>query len=155
MPSLSTLAILLIGGLLSIPGFLIATSGGSLFDTVWVIAAIAIPGLMLYSALWVAVPAAVVERTGVVASMSRSATLTRGYRWRVFGIVLLLGLLNMTAGWIATLPFDLGGTAHSVAEFAVAAVFTAWSAVAAAVAYHDLRLEKEGIGVNEIAAVFD
>lgn len=35
------------------------------------------------------------------------------------------------------------------------AAFTSLGAVACAVTYHDLRLVKEGVGVEELAAVFD
>jgi hypothetical protein len=152
---LSSLAIGLVCGLLSLPGFLILSSGGSIIGAIWIFAAILIPGMMIYSAWWVTVPVAVVERAGVVASLKRSADLTRGYRWRVFGILLVLALVNAFVEWIVLVPFNPGEMAHTIVGFVVTAAFTAWGAVAMAVAYHDLRLEKEGVGVNEIAAVFD
>ncbi len=152
---LSALAIGLVCGVVSIPGILILMAGGSTFGSIWIFVAIVIPSLMIYSAWWVTVPVAVVERAGVVASLKRSAHLTRGYRWRVFGILLVIALLNGVVEWFALLPFDPGEIPHTVVTFAVTAAFTAWGAVAMAVAYHDLRLDKEGVGVNEIAAVFD
>lgn len=151
---LTVLAILLVGALVSLPGIFM-TARGSALGAIWIFAGFLITAMAIYSALWIAVPVAVVERSGVIASMRRSATLSKGNRWRIFGILLILTLLNLFADWIVTLPFEVGGTMHSLAAFAVAIAFTAWGAVAAAVAYHDLRLEKEGLGVNEIAAVFD
>ena len=41
-----------------------------------------VPGLIVATMLWVAVPVAVVERPGVTRSLSRSAELTKGYRWQ-------------------------------------------------------------------------
>lgn len=150
---LSVLAFLLVGGLLALPGFLIL-SGSSMIGFVWMFAAFLIPGLMIYTALWVAVPAAVVERTSVADSMRRSTNLTKGCRWRVFGVLLVLAVLNLVAETVISLPFDTAGIAYSIVGFAVTAFFTAWSAVAATVAYYDLRSEREGIGIDDIAAIF-
>lgn len=156
---LSTLLIILVSGLLSLPGILIV-SGTPVLGVAWIAAAVVVPSLMIYTALWVAVPVAVVERPGVIASMRRSAALTKGYRWRILGVLLVIGLLNGVAEAIATSPFGgsggaAGGMAETVIGYLVTVFFAAWGAVATAVAYHDLRAVKEGIGVNEIAAVFD
>jgi len=137
--------------------------GVAFLNTVLVILgtmALIIPGIMLWVALWVAVPVAVVERPGVIASLRRSAWLTKGHRWRIFGIVLVLGLLNGVANSVVLVPFatltgDAAAAVANVVAYLITVFFMAWGAVAAAVAYHDLRLEKEGVGVNEIAAVFD
>jgi hypothetical protein len=42
-----------------------------------------VPGLLLLSVLYVVIPAAVIEKTGVVASLTRSSQLTDGYRMGV------------------------------------------------------------------------
>jgi len=123
--------------------------------------------------LWVAIPAAVVERPGIWASVTRSVDLTRGYRLKLFALLLILGVVTWLASVIvggivgfATVgysdePVSLFSGAESV-SFAVAIVnvviqaFTgALFAVASAVVYHDLRVAKEGIGAEQIAAVFD
>ncbi len=157
---LTVLAILLVSALCAVPGLLIVLAGGGIFGGLVMFAAVLIAGIAVYAALWVAVPVAVVERLGVMDSLRRSTSLSKGHRWRVVGILVVLALLNGAAESIATLPFPSVSTgepssAESVVVFLVTAVFTAWGAIAAAVAYHDLRLEKEGTGVNEIAAVFD
>lgn len=122
--------------------------------------ALIIPGIILWIMFWVAVPVAVVERPGVIASLRRSAQLTKGHRWRIFGIVLVIALLNGLANGIVLVPFatmsgDVALAVANIVAYLITVFFIAWGAVAAAVAYHDLRLEKEGVGVNEIAAVFD
>jgi len=125
-----------------------------------------IPGIIASVMLWIAIPAAVVERPGVMASLSRSAELTKGHRWQIFGLVLLLGVLTgiagaLVAGVVAVivggLTMDLqSSTIVSVlADLAITAFFAALWAVVAAVSYHDLRIVKEGVGTEEIAAVFD
>src|SRR5690348_8346723 len=52
-----------------------------------------VPGIILLLVWSVAVPAAVVERTGVSASFGRSRALTRDRRWRIFGTFFVAGLL--------------------------------------------------------------
>ena len=53
-----------------------------------------IPGVILAVMFFVAIPAAVEERPGVVKSLERSAKLTEGFRWHVFGVLLVLGGIN-------------------------------------------------------------
>jgi hypothetical protein len=49
-------------------------------------------GLITFTACFVAIPACVVEERGVSASMRRSMELTAGHRWKIFG---LMGLVNV------------------------------------------------------------
>ena len=136
-----------------------------------------IPGFIVLTMLWVAIPVAVLERPGVVASLSRSMELTKGYRWRIFGLIiilyimaliagvglaLLLGVIAAGAGLGLLLGVIAAGFADSVLVWGglilsllISAFFTALSAVVSAVGYHDLRVIKEGIDVEQIAAVFD
>ncbi|NKB54874.1 MAG: hypothetical protein GKS00_00905 [Alphaproteobacteria bacterium] len=123
-----------------------------------------IPGMIAFVMLWVAIPVAVVERPGLKATLSRSLELTKGYRWHLFGLILILAILS----WIVGALF--GGAVGFGAYFAVGELSFAWTvvinvivqaftgallAVASAVAYHDLRIAKEGASVEQIAAVFD
>jgi len=43
--------------------------------------ALVVPSLIFYTMWWVAIPVAVIERPGAIASLQRSAELTRGRRW--------------------------------------------------------------------------
>ncbi len=124
---------------------------------------IAAVGLVVYLYVywWVVVPTVVVENPGVVASLKRSAALTRGHRWLILGFLFVFGLV-VGAGVgalsvVVTLPFALAGL-EIVGNLLSALVgLGAYSlfAVAAAVAYHDLRVEKEGADGNRLATVFD
>jgi len=116
-----------------------------------------LPGLVLMTLWWVAIPVAVIERPGVLASLGRSSNLTAGYRWHIFAIVLIL--------LVAQYAIDLGlgaalaalGSPHAgfVAQWIAAAAFTALRATVVAVGYYHLRVIKEGADIEEIAAVFD
>jgi hypothetical protein len=123
------------------------------------LAAIALlfPAFIVLTMLFVSIPACVVERLGPIKSMGRSARLTKGHRWRIFGLqfaVLIVGLI---------LQAILGGLARvtggPMAEIVILlfwnAVWNAFLAVLAVVTYHDLRVAKEGVDTDQIASVFD
>jgi hypothetical protein len=123
--------------------------------------ALLIPGIILLCMLWVAVPVAVVERPGVFGSLSRSAELTKDNRLRIFGVVVVLFAINKLAEYL--LESGVIGDAPSVGDIKLYLLLVlvtslalgALSAVAAAVGYHDLRASKEGVGVEELARVFE
>ncbi len=117
-----------------------------------------IPGLIVMTMLWVAIPAAVIEKPGVIGSLSRSADLTKGYRWQIFGIIVILTVVTLVAAFaiaFAIIVSDAGPTILVLGNLIITAFFTALGAVISAVGYHDLRVVKEGVGIEEIAAVFD
>ncbi|CAM5765918.1 hypothetical protein LMIY3S_01644 [Labrys miyagiensis] len=55
-------------------------------------AALFVPGVMAICVLYVTLPACIIERTGLVESLERSAELTDGYRWPLFGLFLLTAI---------------------------------------------------------------
>ncbi|MCY4057918.1 MAG: hypothetical protein OXG44_07940 [Gammaproteobacteria bacterium] len=127
------------------------------------LSALVVPGLVLATMLWVAVPLAVVERRGLSYALQRSFKLTAGYRGRILGLVLVL--------LVIALVFDF---VFAVAVFAVArgvvgigvvppdvvlqvSGVLAWGLAGsvAAVCYHDLRVLKEGASAKSIVRVFE
>ncbi len=116
-----------------------------------------IPGIIVAVMLWVAIPVAVVEKPGVFDSLGRSRELTKGFRWQVFGIIVIVLVIQIVAGVIIGVVLGFTGSTFLIVlfEYLVTAFFTALYAVISAVGYHDLRVAKEGIDVNQIAAVFD
>jgi hypothetical protein len=116
-----------------------------------------IPGIIFALMFYVALPACVVERLGPIASMKRSIALTKGHRWKIFGILILIGLLSGIGGAvIATVLTIVGGAkAMLIGRFLWQAIMGAFGAVVVAVIYHDLRAAREGIDVERMAAVFD
>jgi hypothetical protein len=67
-----------------------------------------------YVAYWVrlralAVPVLMLEPVGVLGALGRSARLTRQQFWRLFSILLLVGLIVAFAGGMLRLPFTIGG----------------------------------------------
>jgi hypothetical protein len=119
--------------------------------------ALIVPFFILMCMFYVAVPAAVVERPGITGALKRSAELTSGYKWSIFGIIFLLGVINKVSNKIIESIFSGSGDvgAFALVTLAVAAFLGALGSVASAVAYHDLRVAKEGVATEELARVFD
>lgn len=128
----------------------IATAVGSLL--------LVVPGLIVASMLWVAVPVAVIERPGVFASLRRSVELTKGKRWQVFAIIVIIFVFAVAVASVMATIIDAvtsSPTVVALMSWVVTAMFTALGAVVSAVSYHDLRIAKEGGDARQIAAAFD
>ena len=115
-----------------------------------------VPGLMLLCRYYVATPVCVAEQTGVFESLGRSAFLTKGYRWQVFGVIMLLGVVGIILGAIVGAVFAMTGSiGFLVATQALGAVVGSFYGVIVSVFYYELRVAKEGVDIDKIASVFD
>ncbi len=115
-----------------------------------------IPAFILLTRWFVAAPVCIVERQGPLGSLKRSAQLTKGHRWKLFGAFLIAILLSAVIGQL------IGVLGLVISPFAVLAVSGVWQAIWTAfysvltvVLYHDLRVQKEGVDIESIASVFD
>src|SRR5438034_3645013 len=122
-----------------------------------------VPGLILATWYWVAVPVAVIESPGSRAALTRSKELTQGDRWPVFACMSYLGMMRLAgfavivagvraAGGPAVFERVTGSRAASmqltpgakgVVELLTIPLLTL-GVIGATVAYHDLRFGKEG-----------
>lgn len=115
-----------------------------------------VPGIMVFCAYYVAVPACVVERPGVFASMSRSSFLTKGQRWRIFGILLVVLIANAIVQYLAGQILASAGLYMLVfGPLVLSTVVSAFGAVLNGVVYYQLRVAKDGVDIEQIARVFD
>jgi hypothetical protein len=105
------------------------------------------------------VPALVMEDVGFMAGFGRAGHLSKGRRWGILGLLLvyfviiigisivifgIIGVIAVTApivGLVLMIPF--------------LSVYSVLGAIMPAVVYYLLRSEKEGVGIDEIARVFD
>jgi hypothetical protein len=115
------------------------------------------PAMILFTMWFVATPVCVVEQLGPSNSMRRSTQLTKGHRWKIFGLALLLFVISGIASQSITLSLTaMGGSVlATIGEIAWGGVWGAFYAVSVVVTYHDLRVAKEGIDIHQIAAVFE
>jgi hypothetical protein len=97
---------IILGG--TLPGILVAVAGstdaGAALAVVGGLGA-AIVALWLLIRFSLASPALMLEKQGIVKSMSRSAKLVRGSWWRIFGIQLLAQIIASIMSSVLVLPF--------------------------------------------------
>jgi len=123
-----------------------------------------VPGVMLAIAWCVAVPVYVVERRGILDVFGRSAELTRGNRWRIFGLaviylvaVIIIQMVLGMVGGVANVTAGGGGSAVT-SLFILPVIQVANALIGAtgiAALYVDLRQIKDGVGPEGLAAIFD
>jgi len=117
--------------------------------------AIYVPSAILLVVWAVVVPACIVETLGPIASLSRSAGLTKGYRWKIFGILLLLVILYGVGAVVQILLTSYGQAIGGLFAIVWFVVWIAYWNCAVIMVYHDLRVAKEGIDTEQIASIFD
>jgi uncharacterized membrane protein len=116
-----------------------------------------VPGIIVWCVYAVAVPVCVVESLGARTSMTRSSFLTKGNRWRIFGIFALIFIASLVIGApVGFIAATTGGIRFAqVASFLIEALFGAFNAVVVGVLYYQLRVAREGADIEKIASVFD
>jgi hypothetical protein len=123
-----------------------------------------VPGIILLLMWAVAVPSLVVERGGVFAAFARSAELTRGAKWRILGLFLLLAvaywLLSLVArivglGLYSPTAASNGFTiANIIGGVVVGTLFNMiWGTVQPSL-YIELRQWKEGGSIENLEQIF-
>jgi hypothetical protein len=113
-----------------------------------------VPGLMVLAAYSVVLPVCVVEGLGPLASLGRSAGLTKGHRWPILGIGVSWMIMSVVVEESIYAALPAAGPAELV-KWGFDVLGNSYFTVYSAILYHDLRAVREGIGIDEIAAVFD
>ncbi|MBK8161300.1 MAG: hypothetical protein IPK59_21965 [Rhodospirillaceae bacterium] len=119
-----------------------------------------IPGIIIAVVYWLYVPAIVVEKKGLGAAFTRSGELTKGKRWSIFAILLLVGLVSIGIELLVGFGAVMLGAMASVnmiviVSYALNAIIGAFFSVSNAVTYYYLRADKEGVDIEDIARLFD
>jgi hypothetical protein len=115
--------------------------------------------LYLFVAWFTLVPVLVVEDVKFFAGFGRAAALTAGRRWGLLGLLLIYGVIivgiSVVIFGIITVIAAAGPLVGLVLIIPFLALYSALGAIMPAVVYYLLRAEKEGVGIDEIARVFD
>jgi hypothetical protein len=133
-----------------------------------------VPGVLLGLAWCMAAPAEVVERTGIFAALSRSADLTRDHRGAIFGLIIIffvvLFIIQTVINAFDAMAFGFSGAVmtaggapdmrnfiaiQSVVAVVLQVVVSSLASAGLASIYFELRQTKEGVGAEQLAAVFD
>jgi hypothetical protein len=128
-----------------------------------IILILAIPGFYIQLVSWVVVPVRTIERAQLLATFARSFELTRGNRWPL--LALLVAATTLTLGLEVLSYGALGDPAAAESESSRRAALFALvcgdvingiiSAAMAVALYFELRLIKEGVAPEDVAAEFD
>jgi len=127
-----------------------------------------VPGIMMACAWCLAVPSLVADRTGVFGAFSRSAELTRGSRWRIFALFVVVWVIAMVIGAVIggvtlAVTFGSGGLdpvalARSPVQILGNLLSNALSSLitstGVAVLYVELRKAREGAAPQWLAEIF-
>jgi hypothetical protein len=124
---------IVVGGLLTIGGFIFV--------------------LYFTSALFVAIPVSVIEKVNGFPAIRRSWTLTKGNRGSIFVILLALGIGGFLVGLV--LAWSKSHIVAVLGGLALVLFSASFSSVFSAVVYYRLRRSKEGVGLEDLAKVFD
>lgn len=123
-----------------------------------------IPGILLGLMWAVVVPVLVVENTGITETFGRSRALTKGYRGRIFLLILMYFILAIAISFATRPLFGLSMITPKPGELSMPYTVVGWleqvfmvaiSSAGIASLYYELRLVKEGIGAQQLAEAFD
>lgn len=123
-----------------------------------------VPGIIVLVMMSVTTPVIVAEKKGPIAAMGRSRELTKGYKWQVFGVfvvlfVVLYGVMTV-GGLLVGLGFadisQQNGNSFTLSLFSLVSTGAYYALISSCVAsvYSNLRAAKEGTSADDIAQVF-
>ncbi len=120
-----------------------------------------IPGLIFLAVFAVGAPALVVEGLGPISALKRSAELTKGFRWQVFGFILVLYVIfiiisgsTRVIGAIMSPMFILSHTGI-ILNWAVAVLGSIFLLAGPVVLYFQLRIQKENLDLQGLSELVD
>jgi len=116
-----------------------------------------VPAFIVWMMLSVVVPACVDDTPNPFTAMARSAELTKGNRWRLFGIhiIYIIVLIVFSLLQQGALAASVSRQTMMLLSFPLGVALSSWSAVLSATMYSALRVAKEGVEGDHIATVFD
>ena len=164
-------AIIVAGAIINLPSFvslviqgLFPGNAAALTMSGFVVGIVALVLLLMW---WLYAPTIAVEKGGVLHGLRRSRYLLGGQRWRVFGLLVIVGVASsaivIAIALLGGLSFtDLSSLASvqstspiGIAVFIISALIGAFEGVLVTVSYYHLRVEKEGAIAEDLIQVFD
>jgi hypothetical protein len=115
-----------------------------------------VPGLVLMCLWSVAIPVCAVERLTPTGSLKRSMEMTKGYRWSIFALMVIVGLGLMLVSLVIGAIFGSVNIFLTTVLVSIAGViFGSFHSVMVPTIYYGLLVNKEGVSLDSLAKVFD
>lgn len=109
-----------------------------------------IPGFIVLAHLTCVIPALVIEDQRGREALRRSWGLVRGFGWRVFGTIIVAGLLTGLVSGLLTAPFGDNWAARSLAASIASVLTMPYTALVGILIYLDLRVRKERYSATDL-----
>ena len=88
--------------------------------------------------------------------MSRSSQLTDGYRWHIFGLIIIVGLINGVVTQVLAGVFMKSNPAiYFNLLFIFLVIYTPFISIVQTVAYYHMRVIKENTDIDDLFQNFD
>jgi hypothetical protein len=115
------------------------------------VGALAVFIVMFYitSMCYVFAPACIIENVSAIDSLKRSSELTKGYRLKIVGIILLMFGTSRIIGFIIGLIFGQGFLDFLFSTLVMTILFS-YFCLLPAITYYNLRAVKEGFTLNSL-----
>ena len=118
-----------------------------------------VPGILWMLSYSLIVPAILIEGQRALPSLRRSSELVRGYRGKVFWVLLIINLLQaVLAGGVSVISNVLFSAASGSSEILTSALgnllsifLTPLGIIAAILLYYDMRIRKEGFDLEMLS----
>lgn len=120
-----------------------------------------VPMFIVMAMLFAVYSAVVIEGRGPIEALGRSRELSRGALGRIFGILLVAGIIGALPGWSLSLISELGGASPSVRvilsvlQMAVGVIAWPFSCAVYVLLYYDRRIRTEALDVQLAADRLD
>jgi hypothetical protein len=102
-----------------------------------------IPGFIVLAHLVCAIPVLVIEGRRGTSALGRSWDLVKGFGWKVFGTIIVAGLISGVVNGVLTAPFGDNWAARSIAASIASVLTIPFMALVGVLIYLDLRVRKE------------
>jgi len=114
-----------------------------------------IPGLMLTVGWAIATQVLVVEKTSITESLSRSWELTHGYKWNIFGLLVIVGLIQIIVYYCIIYLFtEFSLETSLIANHILTALIQPIEACVLIVLFFNLKIKKEGYSIEHLIKQF-
>jgi len=115
-----------------------------------------IPGIIIALMLIVTWPVILAEGLGPIEALGRSRELTKGHKWGIFGGYLVFYIISMIIQLVLMMvSIALGEIGALIGTLLSYAILLALSSTFFASLYTNLRESKEGVSIEQMAAVFE